>query len=216
MASNSELRARARQQLGGNLFGKTWLIALLVLLLNNVIVSATASFLSFILNIKDTVFSFVQGFLYGPLTFGVSLVFLQLVRGKPDINIGDLFKGFSAKFGEYLLLGLMQGIFISLWSLLFVIPGIVKSYSYSMAFYIKCDHPNLRWNDCITASRRLMDGHKGQLFCLDLSFLGWYLLGSLALGVGILWVVPYHKAAQANFYASLVRTNTCYVEILCQ
>lgn len=200
MVSNSELRARARQQLGGNLFGSTWLMALLVLLLNSVIVSAGAA-----------AFYVGQIILYGPLTFGASLVFLQLVRGKPDIDIGDLFKGFSAKFGDHLLLGLMQSIFISLWSMLFVIPGIVKSYSYSMAFYIKCDNPDMKWNDCITASRQLMDGHKGQLFCLDLSFIGWYLLGSLAFGVGTLWVAPYHEAARANFYASLVCTNT-YVE----
>lgn len=197
MTSNRELRARARQQLGGNLFGSTWLMALLVLLLNSILISASTA-----------VFGIGQIILYGPLTFGVSLVFLQLVRGKPGIDLGDLFKGFSGKFGDYLLLGLMQNIFIALWSMLFVIPGIVKSYSYSMAFYIKCDNPDMAWNDCITASRQLMNGHKGQLFCLDLSFIGWYLLGSLAFGIGTLWVQPYHEAARANFYASLVSTNT--------
>ena len=79
MVSNSELRARARQQLGGNLFSNTWLMALLVLLLSSVIVSAGAA-----------AFYVGQIILYGPLTFGASLVFLQLVRGKPDIDIGDL------------------------------------------------------------------------------------------------------------------------------
>ena len=86
-----------------------------------------------------------------------------------------------------------------------IIPGIVKAYAYSMAYYIKLDHPDYGWNACITASRQLMDGHKWEKFVLDLSFLGWIIVGSLCLGVGTLWVTPYMEAANAQFY-EYVRT----------
>ena len=90
--------------------------------------------------------------------------------------------------------------FIFLWSLLFVIPGIVKMYAYSMAYYIKLDHPDYGWKACIDESRQLMDGHKWEKFVLDLSFLGWIIVGSLCLGVGTLWVTPYMEATNAQFY----------------
>jgi uncharacterized membrane protein len=88
--------------------------------------------------------------------------------------------------------------------MLFVIPGIVKSYAYSMSYYVSLDHPEFSSTECIDESQRLMDGHKWELFCLDLSFIGWYILGSLCLGVGILWVYTYHEQARAQFYHELV------------
>ena len=115
-----------------------------------------------------------------------------------------LFDGFLFA-GKIILLEIVQYIFVFLWSLLFVIPGIVKAYSYSMAYYIKLDHPDYGWNACITASRQLMNGHKWEKFVLDLSFLGWIIVGSLCLGVGTLWVTPYMEAANAQFY-EYVRT----------
>ena len=73
-----------------------------------------------------------------------------------------------------------------------------------MSYYIKLDNPELGANDCITASRKLMKGHKWQLFVLDLSFIGWYIVGMLCFGVGVLWVQAYHEVARAEFYNSLV------------
>lgn len=73
-------------------------------------------------------------------------------------------------------------------------------YAYSMAYYIKLDHPDYGWKACIDESRRLMDGHKWEKFVLDLSFLGWIIVGSLCLGVGTLWVTPYMEATNAQFY----------------
>ena len=72
-----------------------------------------------------------------------------------------------------------------------------------MSYYISLDRPDLSANDCITESRRMMDGNKWRLFCLDLSFIGWYIVGSLCFGVGILWVDAYHSMARANFYEDL-------------
>lgn len=115
-------------------------------------------------------------------------------------QLGDMFRGFQDDFGGTFLIGLMTSLFTFLWSLLFVIPGIVKMYAYSMAYYIKLDHPDYGWKACIDESRQLMDGHKWEKFVLDLSFLGWIIVGSLCLGVGTLWVTPYMEATNAQFY----------------
>jgi uncharacterized membrane protein len=97
-----------------------------------------------------------------------------------------------------------MGIFTFLWSLLFCIPGIVKGYSYAMTYYILNDRPELSATDAITESRRLMNGHKMQAFLLDLSFLGWLILGYLACCVGVFFVIPYMESARANFYTAII------------
>ena len=87
-----------------------------------------------------------------------------------------------------------------LWSLLFVIPGIVKACSYAMTFYIKAENPNLTATEAITESRKMMDGHKLDYFFLQLSFIGWYIVGAICLGIGVLWVNTYREASNAIFY----------------
>ena len=142
----------------------------------------------------------------GPLTYGVSKVFLHLVYGEP-IRLEMMFDGFRDDFGGTLLLGLMETIFIFLWSLLFFIPGIIKSYSYAMSYYIKADHPEYDWQACINGSKRMMQGHKWELFVLDLSFIGWVIVGMLTCGIGMLWVTPYMECTRANFYAYLAANS---------
>lgn len=141
--------------------------------------------------------------LTGPITYGLSKLFLKQARDNQDMVFSDLFNGFKEDFGGTFLINLMTVIFVFLWSLLFVFPGIVKAYAYSMAYYIKADHPDYDWKACINESKRLMTGHKGELFVLDLSFIGWYIVGALCLGVGTLWVTPYHQAARAHFYQTI-------------
>ena len=96
----------------------------------------------------------------GPLEYGMAYIFLKQARDHQPVQLGDMFRGFQDDFGGTFLIGLMTSLFTFLWSLLFVIPGIVKAYAYSMAYYIKLDHPDYGWNACITASRQMMDGHK--------------------------------------------------------
>ena len=188
--TRSQLRAKAREALGGNIFAKNWLMALVVMLIFSLIYGVASSFA-------------VGGLIvFGPLMVGVAFVFIKLIRTGDEINLEDSFGGFK-DFAQNLLLGLMYMIFISLWSLLFIIPGIVKSYSYAMSFYIKNDHPEYTWNQCITESRKMMRGNKWKLFCLDFSFIGWMIVGALACGIGTLWVAPYKEAAHAAFYNEL-------------
>lgn len=191
---NREIREKARQNLGSNIFSSQWMTALAACLIYSVIVGALAAI--------PGVGSIASLLLAGPLAFGLVLYFVKLARSEnPTVeNLFDGFKDFSGTFTVHFMVSL----FTFLWTLLFIIPGIVKSYSYSMALYIKNDHPEYGWQQCIDESRCLMDGHKAELFCLHLSFLGWALLCLLTAGIGFLWLSPYMEASNANFYQALV------------
>ncbi len=188
-----EIKTRAKAALGGNIFHNNWLMVLLVLLVQGLLLSIAGSVISGIGSLLVT----------GPLAYGISVILLKKVRTDEKVDFANLFKGFTEDFGQNLALGLLIGLFVALWSLLFVIPGIVKSYAYSMAFYIKADHPDWDWRACLNESKRITQGHKMELFVLDLSFLGWYWVGSLCLGVGVLWVYPYHETAKALYYEEM-------------
>ena len=98
---------------------------------------------------------------------------------------------------------LHQSIYILLWSLLLVIPGIVASYSYAMTGYILAEAPELTASEAIARSKELMAGNRWRLFCLQLSFIGWGILCMLTLGIGNLWLTPYERAAEAAFYREI-------------
>ncbi len=100
----------------------------------------------------------------------------------------------------------LKGIFNFLWTLLFIIPGIVKSYAYRMVPYILADNPNIGARRAIELSNDMTRGHKFDMFVLDLSFIGWYLLGVLAAFIGVLFVHPYKNATEAELYLVL-RSN---------
>ena len=139
----------------------------------------------------------------GLFWFGISGMLLSVVRGtKPVPDIQDMVVGLP-RLGELFVLALLRNLFLLLWGLIPIV-GIVKMHSYAMTYYIKNDHPEYDWRMCITESRRLMDGHKWQLFCLNLSFIGWMIVGTLCLGVGIFWANAYHRLAEANFYEALL------------
>ena len=131
----------------------------------------------------------------GAAQLGYARFNLNLVDGK-DAAFSDLFSqkdrlwdGFCMKF--------LQGLYIALWSLLLVIPGIVKTYSYAMTPYIMSEHPSLTANEAITESRRIMDGNKWRLFCLDFSFIGWELLCALPLYIGYFLILRYFSGSEA-------------------
>ncbi len=189
-----ELKRLAREQLGGGIFKNNWLLAVVAVLIVTAITSAASSI------------PLLTLFLIGPLSVGTMVVFKNIKRCGV-VKIEGLFEGFTKDFGGTLLLGLLQQIFIALWSLLFVIPGIVKAYSYSMAYYLKSEHTDWDWRRCLDESRRITNGHKMDLFILDLSFIGWYLVGSLCLGVGTLWVEAYRNATLINYYEELTATR---------
>ena len=140
--------------------------------------------------------------LVGALAVGYCYAQIMLFR-RGKFLFSDLFTAFDDRFPATIGLFIEEAIFIFLWSLLFVIPGIVAAYRYAMAPYILADHPEMSGIDCIRASKKLMTGKKGKLFLLDLSFIGWILLSILTFGILLLWIGPWMEAARANFYESI-------------
>lgn len=136
------------------------------------------------------------------LDVGQSRFFL---RGfKENVYVGNLFSVFNRE--EYF--GIVKTMFIKdvynvLWFFLFIIPGIIKSYEYSMVPYILSKEPNLSTNEVISKSREMTDGHKWEMFVLDLSFIGWDLLASLLFGIGFIFLKPYKEATKAKLYTVL-------------
>ncbi len=142
----------------------------------------------------------------GVVQLGYCRFLLNLHDGRP-CGVKDLFSYFSEYFGGGFCLRLLTLLYTYLWTLLFLIPGIIKSYSYAMAPFIMAEDPELGANECITRSRELMDGHKFDLFCLELSFIGWALLCVFTCGIGNLFLQPYIQSARAAFYRSLAHSQ---------
>ncbi len=143
------------------------------------------------------------GWITPVFAFGFAAFYLSVIRGeeaKIEFLFTDSFSNFLKKWGTSLL----KILYLVLWYLLFIIPGIVKTYSYAMTEYILLDNPEMGCNEAITKSREMMDGYKWKLFLLDLSFIGWRILSFFTCGLlDLLYVTPYAKAARAQFYQEL-------------
>ena len=135
--------------------------------------------------------------------FSLALCTIYLkVTKKEDIEISDAFKGFN-KTGRALWLNILICFFTFMWSLLLVIPGIIKSYSYSMAYYVLADNPELTAREALARSKEIMKGHKFEYFVLQLSFFWWYVLVGITCGFASLYVAPYMSTTVTNFYNSI-------------
>ncbi|MGN0506953.1 MAG: DUF975 family protein [Lachnospiraceae bacterium] len=137
----------------------------------------------------------------GAATLGYVKFNLNLVDHK-QASFGDLFSCFKRLLDGFLM-QLLRTIYVVLWTLLFVIPGIIASYRYAMTPYILLENPGMTANEAITKSKELMQGNKWRLFCLQFSFIGWSILCVFTLGIGFLWLVPYMEAANAAFYREI-------------
>lgn len=133
------------------------------------------------------------------LGIGFMIYCFNVVK-KTNPDFGNLFDGFTM-FLKFIWLGILMFIFTFLWSLLLIVPGIIAAYRYRQAFYIMIDNPQMSALECITASKQMMLGHKGELFVMDLSFLGWYIL--CAVPFVAIWVYPYSGISYATYYVAL-------------
>ena len=134
-------------------------------------------------------------------TFGITSFFLKISRNE-EVTYKELFSKINlAVF--YFALTFVAGLFISLWTLLLIIPGIIATYAYKMIYYIKLDNPEIGVLDAIKKSKEMMNGHKWDFFVLELSFIGWIILGVFTLGILYLWLVPYMAVTECNFYNSI-------------
>ena len=138
----------------------------------------------------------------GAFSLSFSMIALRVIKDE-TVKVEMLFDGFRL-YVKSLLLYLIIGIFVFLWSLLLIVPGIVKAYSYSLSYYILAENKEISANDARKRSEELMYGNRWRLFCLDFSFIGWILLSLLTLGILLFWIIPYMEAAHAAFYRDLV------------
>jgi len=184
MYSRVEIKERAKEQIRGNIG-----ILLLIQIIFGLLLCASSLVIIGSLLIM------------GPMTLGLALVYLDVSYGVP-MTVNRMFEGFD-QFGKAFVLNLLIGIFTFLWSLLFFIPGIIKEISYSMAFYILAENPGMSAAEALNESKRIMNGHKMDYFILQLSFIGWLLLGAITFGLAYIYVIPYMTASQMNFYHAI-------------
>jgi len=130
------------------------------------------------------------------------MLFLEVSRGG-EVALSRVFDGFKS-FGTSVLAYILMNIFILLWSLLLIVPGILASLSYSMTFFVMADNPGIGAIEAIDRSKEMMYGRRWKLFCLYCRFIGWALLAAIfTLGIGFLWLEPYMRASMARFYDDL-------------
>lgn len=196
LKQNSELRAEARVALTDK-----WVMGAVTTLVFGA-VSGAASYIP----VAGTILVAL------PMMYGYSIVMLSVMRGG-EMNIGGLFDGFS-DFGRIVGTKLLQVIYTFLWTLLLVIPGIIKNYSYAMTDFILKDQPELANNAAIEKSMAMMDGNKMKLFLLDLSFIGWAILCLFTFGIGFLFLQPYVQSAHAAFYEDLKAQTVVEEEVI--
>ena len=186
--NRAELKAAAKAQIKGHI-GILFLISLVVALIGS------------LLNAIPAIGSIASMLITPALSLSVVRIYLNLTKGaSPKVAdsfgaVGDFWCAFKVNF--------FVGLFTSLWSLLFFIPGIIKGISYSMAPYILAENEGKPALECINESKAMTEGHKMELFVLELSFIGWHLLALVTFGLSYIYVTPYLSTTRAGFYRSI-------------
>lgn len=183
------------------LFVFTWIVPSI---LDVVLSGGWSNYASADTSLLTDIISLIISIIVYPITIGYNWAFLGLIRREPT-DVKQMFTPFL-EIGTFLRIigtSIIVGIFTTLWTLLLIVPGIIKALAYSQTFFVLKDNPGMTILGCITESRRLMHGYKWKYFLLQLSFIGWLILGVIALGIGLLWVIPYIAASSAEFYNEL-------------
>ena len=216
MISRSQLKGRSKDQLRGR-----WGLAIGVVLVGLILMSGfniganlKRTYDSFeqsniVPSVNNSVFSSMTIFanlwalvLSGVFTLGMKIFLINFTTGKNQAGIRNLFEGFNV-YLKALGMSILVGLIIFIGCILLIIPGIIFALMYSQAFYILADDSSKSITDCMTESREMMVGHKAELFVLYLSFIGWFILGSIPFGIGLLWVNPYAEVTYTNYYLEL-------------
>lgn len=184
----SVIKQKAKAAMQGNWFSMIFVLLLMILITAALDATAIGSLFS------------------GLVMFGSAAFYLELVKTK-NAKVGTFFGGMFKKLFKRWGASLLISLYTCLWTLLFIIPGLVKSYAYAMTPYIMLEKPEMGINDAITKSRQMMKGHKWKLFCLDLSFTGWMLLSIITFGIALVYVWPYYSAARAEFYKEVKKAS---------
>lgn len=200
MVNRIELKEKAKESLNGK-YGDAIGIVLLLFAISFIIGCATG-FLREILGLTENSYKILTNLasfiISGLFTFGYSSYFLKVSRDE-DVEISELWSKINL-FVPYIVVSILISVFTVLWSFLFIIPGIIAALSYSMTYYVMLDHPEMDPLTAIKESKRIMNGYKMDYFVLQLSFLGWAILGIFTFGILWLWLIPYMNVTVCNFY----------------
>ena len=217
----STLRRQARQALKGK-WGAAVLVMLVYFFLNTVVPTTIEIFASGGWNawmeqenppLAASIVNLLYSLVLIPLGIAMYWVFLDVYRGQ-RLHVAHMFSTYTPVKRAVKLIGtfILYSIFVFLWSLLLIIPGIIKALAYSQAFFLLKDHPEYSVLQAITESKKRMKGYKWKLFLLYLSFFGWGLLAILPLGIGLLWLIPYFYTSLAAFYEEFIRAQETSIE----
>ena len=198
--NTKSLKSEAKRQLTNR-----WTLAVCTILVANILTGLLTSnkkLLENNLGYLSISFSLLYLILGGVITAGKCRFLLNMTLDKDSAMFTDLFSQFNI-FLKTLALNLLVTLITALGFIFLIIPGIVIAYMYSQAFYILVENPEMDVTDCMAASRKLMVGHKWELFYLHLTFIGWLLVGVLTFGIAYLWINPYFDLTCANYYLSI-------------
>ena len=213
-------RDLARQKLTGN-WKTAVIVALIAWLLGGLLINASVGG-EITINEKVYTVPSAQNWVLKLIPFSGLLGILRFVLGGPvqlgyvthllkqhdgeKTEINDLFCQFH-RFGDGFCLMLLSILYVALWALLLIVPGIIAAFNYAMAPFIMSENENMTASEALRASKDLMKGHRWELFCLGFSFIGWDLVSILTLGIGALFLNPYMNTAYAAFYREISGTN---------
>ena len=194
------LKSNAKSQLSGK-----WGLAIGTLVVGALITSGFSSVVD-IIEPESSIPAFlgilINILLGGVIGLGVSKFVLNLATNKEEASFNDLFSGFNI-YLKTVGLWIVLSIIIAFLSLLLIVPGIIAALMYSQVFFILSEDNTKSISRCLSESSEMMKGHKGELFVLYLSFIGWWLVAAITFGIGALYVYPYQQVTSANFYLAL-------------
>ncbi len=198
MKTSAELKAMAKEQLKGR-----WIQIVLATVVI-VLVSGGVSAITGAIPVIGWVIGIA---ISAPLSLGMVIYNLKFATGETP-ELVEVFSGFN-RWLDSVILNLLITIFTLLWSLLFVIPGIIKAISYSMAEYILAENPDMKPGEALEWSKKITNGHKGRIFWVELSFIGWGILASITV-IGLFWLIPYVNITMVNLYNEIKCMNDEY------
>ena len=192
MFTRAEIKQQAKDQLKGNV----WMLFLCTLIVG--VIAGAAGIIPYL--------GFLSAYLIAPpLSLGLTMIYLNVTYGEKP-QVGTIFDGFQL-YSKSILLNFLICLFTFLWSLLFIIPGMIKMLSYSMSYFILAENKDMTAQEALNESKVIMDGHKMDLFVLYLSFIPWALLCMVTLGIAGIYVGPYMSLTFTNFYHKIKATQ---------
>lgn len=198
MKTSAELKAMAKEQLKGR-----WT----PIVLATVVVALISGGVSGVCLKIPYIGELFPIFVSAPLSLGMVIYTLKFANGEtPEVT--EVFSGFN-RWIDSVILSFLIDLFTVLWSILFIIPGIIKGISYSMSEYILAENPDMKPGEAIEWSKKITNGHKSRIFLVQLSFIGWAILASITV-IGLFWLIPYMNITMVNLYNEIKYLNDEY------